>query len=104
MLATAACTQQASAPPEIYDDTAALREEIQTIEKLLPRLPDRGPALFELAHDYASLGDLRKSISFLQECASLHEGFNPESDPVFARLKDDPEFGRAICSLEEVNE
>ena len=99
MLATAACTQQASAPPDIHDDTAALREEIQTIEKLLPRLPDRGPALFELAHDYASLGDLRKSMSFLQECASLHEGFNPEGDPAFARLKDDPEFKTLVAQV-----
>jgi hypothetical protein len=45
--------QQESGPATRSDD--ARREEIRTIDKLLPQLADRAPALFELDHDYASL-------------------------------------------------
>jgi DNA-binding beta-propeller fold protein YncE len=98
LIATRTFPQQSSAPSE-RPDSGPLRDEIQTIEKLLSRLPDRAPALFVLAHDYASLGDLRKGMSLLQECAALHEGFNPEGDPAFARLKDDPEFRALVEQL-----
>jgi sugar lactone lactonase YvrE len=83
--------QQESPAPAIADQ-APVRQEIQTIEKMLPQLADRAPALFQLAHDYAHLGDLKKAMSLLKECISLHEGFDPEGDPAFARMKDDPEF------------
>jgi len=72
------------------------RDEIQTIEKLLPQLPDRGPALFQLAHDYALLGDLKKGMSLLRECISLHEGFDPEGDSAFDRIKNEPEFNSLV--------
>jgi hypothetical protein len=83
--------QQESVAPVVVD-AAPAREEIQTIEKLLPQLADRAPALFQLAHDYAHLGDLKKGMSLLKECISSREGFDPEGDPAFARVKDDPEF------------
>jgi hypothetical protein len=91
VLATGAFTQQVGAPSDKPDE-APLRDEIQAIEKLLPRLTDQAPALFELAHDYASLRDLPTAMRLLQECVSLHEGFNPEGDPAFAPLKDDSGF------------
>jgi hypothetical protein len=58
-LATAASAQQESGPAARIDG-APLREEVQTIEELLP---DRGPALFELAHNYASFGDFERCVS-----------------------------------------
>jgi hypothetical protein len=91
ILAAVTFAQQESGPATRSDD-APLREEIRTIDKLLPQLADRAPALFELAHDYASLGDLRKGLSLLQECISLHEGFDPEGDPAFAPMKHDSAF------------
>jgi hypothetical protein len=100
ILAAVVSAQQESGPATRSDD-APLREEIQTSEKLLPQLPDRAPVLFELAHDYASLGDLGKGLSLLQECISPHEGFDPEGDPAFAPMKNDSAFpvaGRAGAS------
>ncbi|MBV9483479.1 MAG: hypothetical protein JO249_22425 [Acidobacteria bacterium] len=73
-------------------DAAAVREEIQQVADLLPKLPDRGAALFLIAHDYAHLGDADKALSFLRDCIFLDEGFNPEGDPAFALLKTDAEF------------
>ncbi|HKR85764.1 MAG TPA: hypothetical protein VJS37_16515, partial [Terriglobales bacterium] len=84
-------SQQQTGSPASADESP-VRQEIRTIEKLLPQLPDRAPALFQLARYYAHLGDLKKGMSLLRECMSLHEGFNPESDPAFDRLKSDPEF------------
>lgn len=81
---------QPSAPPTA--DEARIRDEIQTIEKLLPQLLDRAPALSQLAHDYARLGDLTKGMSLLRECISLREGFTPEGDAAFEHVKDKPEF------------
>lgn len=86
-----AIAQQESTPPANGND-APVRDEIRTIEGLLPKLADRGPALSELAHDYALLGDLKKGMSLLEECISLHEGFDPETDPAFEPLKTNAHF------------
>ena len=45
----------AALPSYAYNqsDETPLRNEIRAIERLLPVLGDRAPALFELAHDYA---------------------------------------------------
>jgi hypothetical protein len=87
--------QQESTAPGIANE-GPVRDEIQAIEKLIPQLADRAPALFQLAHDYAHLGDLKKAMLLLKECVSLHEGFDPEGDPAFARVKDDREFRSLI--------
>ena len=81
---------QETAPPNSAE--LATRNEIQLIEKLLSQLPDRAPALFQLAHDYATLGDSTKAMSLLRQCIALGEGFNPEGDPAFAALKGNAEF------------
>jgi hypothetical protein len=60
-------------------DTASLRAEIRRVEETLPRLPDRGAALYFLARRYASVGDLERSMALLTECLSLDEGFEPET-------------------------
>ena len=73
-------------------DAAEVRQEIQEVEGILPKLPDRGAALFLLAHDYAHLGDADKALSLLRECISLNEGFNPEGDPAFTPLRSNAEF------------
>ncbi len=95
VMAAAVFARQGSASPATADD-APVRAEIQTIAKLLPQLPDRAPALFQLAHDYAQLGDLKKGMQLLQQCISLHEGFDPETDPAFARVKEQAGFKSLI--------
>jgi sugar lactone lactonase YvrE len=85
---------QDNSPPN--PEAAQARQEIQGIERLLPQLPDRGPALFELAHDYALVGNLDQALALLKECVGLHEGFTPEGDPVLERLKSNREYDALV--------
>src|SRR3984893_9208419 len=59
-------------------DVSPVEQEIQQVESMLPKLLDRGAALFLLAHDYARLGNLARGFSLLKECMSVDEGFDPE--------------------------
>jgi sugar lactone lactonase YvrE len=77
-------------------DPARLREEIKTLESLLPRLADRGAALYLLAHHYAHLGEYEKAKALLNECASLDEGFDPAEAQAFAPMKRDPAFRELV--------
>ena len=74
------------------EDSARLREEIKVVEGLLPRLADRGAALYLLAHHYAHLGDQTKALALLKECVALDEGFDPSEARAFAPLKSEAEF------------
>ena len=85
----------ATQPP----DAAQVWEEIRMIEQLLPSLPDRAPALFELAHDYAHLGNHPKGLSLLKQCLALREGFDPSGDPAFSELKSSPEFASLVAEV-----
>src|SRR5690242_15686459 len=69
-----------------------LRSEIKTLEAILPRLVDRGAALFLLAHDYARLGEQARTLDLLKQCVALDEGFDPAGDKVFAPLQSNSEF------------
>lgn len=85
-------TQQNSVPVPPAPDTERLRAEIQQVQGVLPKIADRGAALFLLAKRYAQLGDLAKALSLLKECISLDEGFYPAESPAFQPLKSNPEF------------
>src|SRR5215469_16087212 len=91
--------QQNQSPPSQPSNAPQVREEIRTIEKLLPQLLDRGPALSQLAHDYVYLGDLSKGLSVLKECIALKEGFDPDGDPVFLPLKTNPEYVSLVSEV-----
>jgi sugar lactone lactonase YvrE len=80
-----------------------LRDEIKALEQLLPRLVDRGAALFLLAHDYARLGDLAKALNLLKQCVALDEGFDPGGDRVFAPLRSRSEFLNLVESVQRQN-
>jgi len=87
--------QQTSAPTS--ESTAdRRRDEIKTLEKILPRASDRGAVLFLLAHHYGRLGEQGKALELLKRCAALEEGFNPETDEAFASLRVNPEFQSLI--------
>jgi len=79
------------APPE-----SEVRAEIAGTEALLPKLADRGAALYLMATDYATLGDTTKALRLLKECIDLEEGFDPSEDPAFAKMRANPEF-RALA-------
>src|SRR5258708_7242395 len=84
-------------------DSQHLRDEIKALEQLLPRLVDRGAALFLLAHDYARLGDLAKALDLLKQCVALDEGFDPGGDRVFAPLRSRSEFLNLVESVQRQN-
>ena len=83
----------ASTPPADAEDT---KKEIQQIEAMLPNIPDRGAALFLIAHDYAHLGNMAEAWTFLKQSVALDEGFDPEGDVAFAPLRDNREFKELI--------
>ena len=89
--AGADAAQQASAPAPV-SGSQRFRDEIKMVEETLPRLVDRGAALFLLAHDYARLGEQAKALSLLKECVALDEGFDPAGDRAFSSLQSVPEF------------
>jgi hypothetical protein len=88
--------QNSTAPPAAPADTARVRAEIQTVEDLLPKIPDRGAALFLLARRYAHLGELQKALSLLRECVSLDEGFDPGDAPALQPLNSESEFRELV--------
>jgi hypothetical protein len=89
-----------SAPSE-PPNSAQLRDDIKTVEGLLPASPrsgfaDRGAALYFLADHYLRLGDRVKALALLKECAALDEGFDPTDDGNFVPLKDDAGFRQLV--------
>jgi hypothetical protein len=95
-LGSATAQQSASTEPS---DAPQVRQEIQLIEHLLPHLPDRAPALFQLAHDYTYLGDRSKGLSLLKQCLALREGFDPTGDPALSRLQGSPEYDSLVAKV-----
>ena len=99
--AAGALSAQASA----VSDAAAqrLRGEIARLDALLPRLVDRGPALFLLAHHYARLGEKAKALALLKECVALDEGFDPGESRAFASLQENAEFRELAAAAHHRN-
>ena len=94
--------QQAWAPPP-GSGSQRLRDEIKAVEEVLPRLVDRGAALFLLAHDYARLGEQAKALYLLKQCVALDEGFDPAGDRAFASLRSGREFRQLIKRVRRRN-
>jgi len=78
------------------DISQRLNAEIKTLEAILPHAPDRGAALFLLAHDYARRGEHAKALDLLKQCLALDEGFDPAGDKAFAPLQSDREFQNLV--------
>ena len=57
---TTAVQQNSVAPIPPAPDAVVLHTEVHKIEDFLPKIPDRGAALFLLARRYAQLGDCKK--------------------------------------------
>jgi hypothetical protein len=86
-------TKGAPAEP---DNAAELRARIASVEQLIPKLPDRGAALFFLAVRKQRLGETREAIALLKECVALQEGFDPSGEPAFGGLKGSKEFDALV--------
>jgi hypothetical protein len=83
-------------------DAEKVRAEIRAVENVLPKIPDRGAALFLLARQYAHLGELQKALARLKDCLALDAGFDPEpgESRSLRALASNPEFREM---LEEVH-
>jgi hypothetical protein len=88
--------QNSTAPPGAPPDAPRVRAEIQRIADALPKIRDRGAALYLLAKDYAHLGELQKALTLLRECISLDEGFDPTDSPALEPLHPYPEFRELV--------
>jgi hypothetical protein len=80
-----------------------LRDEVKTVEAVLPRLVDRGAALFLLAHHYARLGEQAKALELLKECVALDEGFSPGAVRAFELLRSNAEFQNLVEQVRQKN-
>ncbi len=70
-----------------------------TREESLPKITDRGAALFQLARRYAQVGEPEKSLSLLKECIALDEGFDPSEAPQLQALHSNPEFQALVAQV-----
>jgi hypothetical protein len=97
--------QDAGAPAIALAGSERLHSEIRSIEGLLPGLPDRGAALFLLAHHYARLGEQMKALALLKECAGLDAGFVPEParNPSLQPLESNAEFRELLEQVRQRN-
>jgi sugar lactone lactonase YvrE len=87
--------QQNSATPAStisQADTARYQVDIRKIEEALPKLADRGAALFILAARRARLAHVPEALAALKECVSLDEGFDPTESKAFTSLRSNREF------------
>jgi sugar lactone lactonase YvrE len=95
----ASASQQTSAvPPGTPSDAEKVHAEILAVESILPKLPDRGAALFLLARQYARVGDLPKALALLKECVALDAGFEPDpnNSPSLQPLASNREFRETL--------
>jgi sugar lactone lactonase YvrE len=99
--ATDAAQQPSLRPPVSIAER--LRDEIKAAEGMLPRLVDRGAALFLLAHDYARLGEQEKALALLKQCVALDEGFDPTGDRAFSSLQGSSEFRSLLEHVRQRN-
>src|ERR1700716_566689 len=83
---TTTLKQNSTPPIQPPPNAAVLRAEVQKIEDSLPKIADRGAALFLLARRYAQLGELQKALELLKESIALDEGFDPADSPALQPL------------------
>lgn len=78
------------------DDAQEIRQQIAFVQKLQPRLPDRGAVLYFLAAAKERLREPLEALALLKECAALQEGFDPSGDPAFGEFTGTKEFTTTI--------
>src|SRR5262249_37293104 len=94
---TSFAQQNSPAPPS--PNAAELRGEIQRVEGALPKIIDRGAALFLEAKLYAQIGELPKALDLVKECVNRHQGFDPAGSPALRRLETFPEFRELVAQF-----
>src|SRR5215467_12813228 len=85
-IATGSHSQKPAKPPA-PPGAAEIRAEIQRIEDAMPKITDRGAALYSEAKLYVRLGDQQKAIALLKQCGALDQGFDPGDSRAFNSLQ-----------------
>jgi hypothetical protein len=80
-------------------DASEVRQQIASVEKRLPQLPDRGAGLYFLASSKQHVGETREALRLLKECLALHEGFDPAGSPELGVLKGSKEFDDMVAGV-----
>src|SRR4029077_9209606 len=91
--------EQVKGVPAEPADAAEVREQIASVEKLLPQLVDRGAGLYFLSTSKQQLGETLEALHLLKECLALREGFDPSGSPSLQVLKGSKEFDELVASV-----
>src|SRR5882762_3455660 len=76
-------------------------QEMQALQKILAASPNDPAALFNLAMDYATIGDNTKAVDLLEKMAQAHTGMDPKSPAgrPFKNIANDPRFISLIAQI-----
>jgi sugar lactone lactonase YvrE len=99
---TAAATKKPLSHKKIPPATA---EEMEALEKILASQPSEPAALFNLALDYATIGENTKAIDLLEKMAEAHTGLDPKggTDRAFKNIASEPRFVALVNRIEKEN-
>jgi sugar lactone lactonase YvrE len=97
-MATGQTREKKNIPP-------ATAQEIDELDRILAKHPNEPAALFNLALDYASIGEGGKAIELLERMADAHTGMDPK-EPAgrqFKSIAGDPRFLALVARIEKEN-
>jgi hypothetical protein len=83
----------------------AIAQEMRKLQTILSTQPDDPAALFNLALDYATIGDGAKALDLLERMAEAHTGMDPKAPAgrPFKNIADDPRFLSLVAQVEKEN-
>ena len=83
----------------------AIAQEMQALQKILDTAPDDPAALFNLAMDYATIGDGGKALDPLEKMAEAHTGMDPRAPAgrPFKSITNNPRFLSLLARIEREN-
>jgi hypothetical protein len=83
----------------------ATAQEMRELQKILSTQPNDPAVLFNLALDYATIGDGAKALDLLESMAEAHTGMDPKAPAgrSFKNIADDPRFLSLVAQIEREN-
>jgi hypothetical protein len=87
------------------DIPPAIAQEMLELQTILSAQPSDPAALFNLALDYATIGDGPKALDLLESMAEAHTGMDPESPAgrPFRNIANDPRFVSLVTQIKKEN-
>jgi hypothetical protein len=83
----------------------AIAQEMLELQTILSAHPNDPAALFNLAMDYATIGDGARALDLLERMAVAHTGLDPKAPAgrPFKNIADDPRFLSLVAQIEKEN-